>query len=40
MQFHVIGNLKSLEIIGKFYEKELQKTKQQEFRIEKVIKKR
>ena len=27
------------EIIGTFYEKELQKTNQQEFRIEKVIKK-
>ena len=28
------------EIIGKFYEKELQETNQQEFRIENVIKKK
>ena len=28
------------EIIGTFYEKELQKTNQQEFRIEKVIKRK
>ena len=28
------------KIIGTFYEKELQKTNQQEFRIEKVIKKK
>ena len=28
------------EIIGSFYEKELQKTNQKEFRVEKVIKKK
>ena len=28
------------KLIGKFYEKELQKTNQQEFRIEKVIKRK
>ena len=37
MQFH--GDLKGGKIIGKFYEKELQKTNQQDFRIEKVIQK-
>ena len=36
---YVINDLNSVEIIGTFYEKELQKTSQQEFRIEKVIKK-
>ena len=36
---HVINDLKGDEIIGIFYEKELQKPKQQKFRIEKVIKK-
>ena len=35
---YVINDLKGEEIIGTFYEKELQKTNQQEFRIEKVIK--
>ena len=34
---HVINDLNREEIIGTFYEKELQKTNQQEFRIEKVI---
>ena len=29
-----------MQIIGSFYEKELQKTNQKEFRIEKVIKKK
>ena len=33
-----INDLNGEEIIGTFYEKELQKTNQQEFRIEKVIK--
>ena len=33
-------NLNGEEIIGTFYENELQKTKQNEFRIEKVIKKK
>ena len=37
---HAINDLNDGEIIGKFYEKELQKTIQQEFRIEKIIKKR
>ena len=37
---YVINDLNSDEIIGTFYEKELQKTNQQEFSIEKVIKKK
>ena len=37
---YIINDLNSEEIIGTFYEKELQKTNQNEFRIEKVIKKR
>ena len=37
---HVINNLNGEEIIGTFYEKELQKTNQKEFRIEKVIKRK
>ena len=37
---YVINNLNGEEITGIFYEKELQKTKQQEFRTEKVIKKK
>ena len=36
---HVINDLNSEEIIGTFYENELQKTDQKEFRIEKVLKK-
>ena len=35
-----ISDLKGEEIIGTFYEKELHKTNQQEFRIEKVINKK
>ena len=35
-----INNLNGEEILGSFYEKELQKTDQKEFRIEKVIKKK
>ena len=35
---YVISHLKGEENVGTFYEKELQKTYQQEFRIEKVIK--
>ena len=35
---YFINDLNGEEIIGTFYEKELQKTNQQEFRIEKVIK--
>ena len=37
---YVINDLNDNAIIGTFYEKELQKINQQEFRIEKVIKKR
>ena len=37
---YVINDLKDKEIIGPFYEKELQKVNQEEFRIEKVIKKK
>ena len=37
---NVINDLNGDEIIGTFYEKELQKTNQQEFRIEKVIKRK
>ena len=37
---YIINDLKGEEIIGTFYENELQKTNQQEFRIEKVIKKK
>ena len=37
---YVTNDLNGEEIMGTFYEKELQKTSQEEFRIEKVIKKR
>ena len=37
---YVINDLNGEEIMGTFYEKELQKTSQQEFRIEKVIKRK
>ena len=37
---YVVNDLNGEEIIVTFYEKEVQKTNQQEFRIEKVIKKR
>ena len=37
---YVINDLNGEEIIGSFYEKELQKTNQKEFRIEKVIKRK
>ena len=40
MQFYVINGLNGEEIIGTFYEKELQKINQQEFKIGKVIKKK
>ena len=39
-QTYVINDLNGGEIIGTFYEKELQKTNQKEFRIEKVLKKK
>ena len=35
---YVINDLNGEQIIGTFYEKELQKTNQKQFRIEKVIK--
>ena len=37
---YVINDLNGEEIIGRFYEKELQKTNQKEFRIEKILKKK
>ena len=37
---YLINYLNSEEIIGTFYEKELQKTNQKEFRIEKVLKRK
>ena len=37
---YIINDLNGEEIIGTFYEKELQKINQQEFRIEKVMKKK
>ena len=37
---YFINDLNGEEIIGTFYEKELQKTNQQKFRIEKVIQKK
>ena len=37
---YVINDLNGEEIIGTFYEKELQKTNQKEFRIEKVLQKK
>ena len=37
---YVINDLNVDEIIGKFHEKELQNTNQQEFRIEEVIKRK
>ena len=37
---YVISDLNAEEIAGSFYENELQKTNQKEFRIEKVIKRK
>ena len=37
---YIINDLNGEEIVGSFYEKELQKTNQKEFRIEKVIQKK
>ena len=37
---YIINDLNDEEIVGTFFEKELQKTNQEEFRIEKVIKKK
>ena len=36
----MISDLNGEEIVGRFYEKELQNTNQSEFRIEKVIKRK
>ena len=35
---YIISDIKEEEIVGAFYEKELQKINQKEFRVEKVIK--
>ena len=35
---HINSDLNGEQIVGKFYEKELRKTSQKEFRVEKVIK--
>ena len=37
---YIIRDLNGKEVIGTFYEKELQKTNQKEFRIEKIIKRK
>ena len=37
---HIVSDLNGEEIIGIFYEKELQKTSQEKFRIEKVLKRK
>ena len=37
---YVISDLKEEEIVETFYEKELQKTNQKEFRVEKVLKRK
>ena len=37
---YVVSELNGEEIIGSFYEKELQKTSQEKFRIEKVLKRK
>ena len=37
---YVISDLKGVETVGKFYEKELQKTNKKKFRLEKIIKKK
>ena len=37
---YIINDFNDEEIVGTFYEKELQSTNQQKFRIEKVIKKK
>ena len=39
-QIHVIKDFKNAEIVETFYEKELQKKNQIEFRVEKVIKRK
>ena len=37
---YVVSDLNGEEIVGSFYEKELQKTNQKQFRIEKLIKRK
>ena len=37
---YAISDLKGEEIVGNFYKKDLHKTNQKEFRVEKVIKKK
>ena len=37
---YVISDLKGVETVGTFYEKELQKTNKKKFRLEKIIKKK
>ena len=37
---YVINDFNNAEIIGSFYEKELQKTNQKKFRIEKILKRK
>ena len=37
---YVISDLKGVETVGKFYEKELQKKNKKKFRLEKIIKKK
>ena len=40
IQTYVVSDLSGKEITGSFYEKELQKTSQKEFRIEKSLKRK
>ena len=40
LDIYIINDLNGEKIVGSFYEKELQKTNQKEFRIEKVIKRK
>ena len=40
MDFHVISDLNGEPITGSFYKKELQKTTQEKFRIENVLKRK
>ena len=40
LRTYVLSDLNGEEIVGRFYEKELQKTNENEFRVEKVIKRK
>ena len=40
LRTHVINDLKGEEIVGTYYENELQKKNQKQFRVEKVIKRK